>query len=112
VLAGARLAGPIEVGTGLDLRLGGQIECRIEPWRDDALRLVMGDQTWIAPLGALSLGPFQLIVASGQVQLTLGEAKAPPVLNGLIANVPIDLCRGDEIRETRDGPMLLKVAGS
>ncbi|MBI5534675.1 MAG: FHA domain-containing protein [Deltaproteobacteria bacterium] len=112
LLAGARLAGPIAVGAGLDLKLGGQIELRVQPRGDGALRLQVAGQTWLAPLGPMKIGPFELKIASERVQVTLGDSREAPVLNGLIANVPIDLCRGDEIRETRDGPILLKVAGS
>ena len=70
---------------------------------------VSADGGMLVAAGKAQPGATILLQSGGQ---TLGEAKAPPVLNGLIANVPFDLCRGDELRETRQGPVLLKVAGS
>jgi hypothetical protein len=112
LLAGARLDGPIEIGEGLQLSLGGQITCRIDPTSDGALRLLIADQTWLLPLGPMKIGPFRMVAAERCVQVHQGQGVTPPVLNGLLANVPIDLCRGDKIRENRQGPVLLEVMGS
>ena len=112
MLAGARLAGPIEIGGGITLSLGGQIECRLEPWRDNVIQIVMDDRTWLAPLGDLQVDSFVLAQSPGCLQLAQGAAASPALLNGLVANMPIDLCGGDEIRTSRDGPVLLKVLGA
>lgn len=104
LVAGARLAGAIPVGNGVELSLGGQLPCRVEPFAT-GLQLSLGGQRWIVPLGPLSVGPFEVVQGDECVQL-----RGPsPVLGTLLADVPIDLCAGDEIRAERNGPVLLEV---
>jgi hypothetical protein len=106
MLAGARLAGDIAVGCGIDLRLGGQIPCRIQP-EGKGVRVIIDSAQWLAPLGPLCVGALRVTQGASCVQVTGGK----PVLNGLLADVPIDLGRGDEIREERGGEVVLKVLG-
>jgi hypothetical protein len=109
LLAGARLASAIEVHGPVELLLGGQIACRIKPSSTvQGVRITINEQSWLAPLGPLQVGPFHLLPGPDCVQLRQGTAASPAVLNGLVANMPIDLCRDDEIRESRDGPVLFK----
>ena len=108
MLAGARLAGPIEVGSGLELSLGGQIPCRIQP-RGQGLRVAVDDASWLAPLGPLQLGGLVVSPGARCVQVSVEPGRTQPVLNGLLADVPIDLALGDEIREDREGPIILRV---
>lgn len=111
MLAGARLAGDLPIGTGLELSLGGQIPCRIDP-EGAGVRVTIDETVWLAPLGPLQLGG--LIVSQGAscVQVSAATGRPRPVLNGLLADTPIDLGREDEIREDRNGPAILKVVGA
>jgi len=104
LMAGARIAGPIPVGAGVELSLGGQLPCRVEPF-GKGVQLSLGGQRWLVPLGPLAIGPFEVLQGDECVQLR-GPA---PVLGTLLADVPVDLCAGDEIRAERGGPLLLEV---
>lgn len=109
LLAGARIAGPLPVGTGIDLMLGGQVPLHAAPWGSSGVALTLPGIACIAPLGPLHVGPFVIERSNDIMQLRPSGSNGAPILNGLIAAPCVDLCYGDEIRERRDGPVLLKV---
>ncbi len=107
LVGGARIDGPIPVGGGLDLSLGGQLPCRIEPW-GDGVQLSISGQRWILPLGPLEVGPFRMVQGIECAQL-LAPERCAPLLGELAADSPLDLCVGDRIRAERGGSVLLEV---
>jgi len=108
-IAGARMAGPLPVGNGVDLKLGGQIPLRLEPWRDGVKVLLTG-RVLVASLGPLRVGGFSILrTESGVLQLC---TNVPPVLNGLTAEAAIDLAFGDKVSATRNGPVVVEVVAS
>ncbi len=108
-LAGSRISGPLPIGAGIDVVLGGQIPVRIEPWRGGGAAISASGQVFLAPFGPLSVGPFAVDRCGDVMTLSAGVSGVPPVLNGLTCDAVVDLCFGDEIRSTRDGAVLLKV---
>jgi hypothetical protein len=109
-IAGARMDGPLPVGNGVDLKLGGQIPLRLEPWRD-GVKLLLTGRVVVAPLGPLRVGGFSILrTESGVIQLCASDG--PPVLNGLTAEAAIDLAYGDKVSATRNGPVVVEVVAS
>jgi hypothetical protein len=108
-LAGSRISGPLPVGSGIEVVLGGQVPVRIEPWRGGGAAISVSGQVFLAPFGPLPVGPFAVDRCGDVMTLSAEASGAPPVLNGLTCDMVVDLCLGDEIRSTRDGPVLLKV---
>ena len=111
LLAGARIGGILAVGSGLDLSLAGQIACRVEPTDNGALLLRIADRTYLAPLGPLRVGPWQISGASDAIRVSTAD-DGSLILNGLTARPPIELAVGDELRAQHDGPVALKVMGA
>ncbi len=108
LLAGVRVDAPLTVGEGVDLQLGGQVPCRIEPWEYGGVRIVFAGTVVVAPLGPLRFGSFEVSVDSRSVVLLRSSGTAP-ILNGLLADSVIELAYGDQVREKREGPVVLEV---
>jgi hypothetical protein len=109
LLAGARIACNLPIGQGLQLSLGGEIPCRIEPWGNGGAKLSIAGQDFIAPLGPLHLARWTISPTTESVCLTCDISVTPPLLNGIVSSPPIDLALGDELRAVREGPVLLQV---
>jgi hypothetical protein len=109
LLGGVRIDVPISVGEGLELMLGGEVPLTVKPWHG-GVRLEIGGQSLLAPLGPLPVAGWTLAVADdGWLELDAGAA--PALLGGLRLDREIQLCRGDELREAVDSPIRLKVIG-
>lgn len=112
-LAGARLAAPVPIGGGLELKLGGEVPVRVEP-HELGVRLEVAGETYVAPLGPLRVGAFTLALdgpggddASFVVLRSLPDG--PAFRGPLELGREVELCFGDELAETRGGPPLLTV---
>ena len=108
-LAGSRLETTLPVGQGLELRLAGQVPCRITA-HQQGLRIELPEMVLLAPLGPFPVGPF--VVERARDGLQLRSSGPCPVLNGLAAESSIDLAYGDQVREQHGGPVLLRVRAS
>ena len=107
-LAGARIDGVLPVGTGLDLKLGGQVPCRIEPRLEGGVRITLPGRVIMASLGPFRIQDLELQAdTSGVVQLL--SHGASPILNGLRADDTVDLAFGDKVQQSREGPILVEV---
>lgn len=109
-IAGARIDGALPVASGLDLKLGGQVPLRLEPWRD-GVKLLLTGRAVVAPLGPLRVGGFSILRTEAGV-LQLCASDGPPVLNGLTAEAAIDLAYGDKVSATRSGPIVVEVVAA
>ncbi len=117
-LAGARISGALPVREGLALQLAGQIDCNIEP-RDPglpkaALTVEVAGERYCVALGpAWILDGWQVIDAHEGadrfVVLHAAEPFEPPYLNGYRLAREIQLCWGDELTRTRQGPVVVRV---
>ncbi len=134
-LAGARLAGALRVEVGaVELALGGEVPCRVEPLRDEGgalrgARVEVGGESWEAPLGPLLVRPGWSIELSGEPAVDpdgdgplrpVGEgsfvvlattAEAPGFRGTLQLSRRVELAAGDFIAAERGGPMVLVVPG-
>ncbi|MBI4704992.1 MAG: FHA domain-containing protein, partial [Deltaproteobacteria bacterium] len=116
-LRGALLAAPLPVGTGIELVLGGQVPCLLAP-SDPAeplgvLRVEVGGECYLAPLGPLRLGAWQICDAQEDedrfVVVHAPAEREPLYLRGLRLGPEIELCTGDELCARRGGPVVLRV---
>lgn len=119
LLAGARLTGPIPVGSGLRLSLGGEIPCRLSPagdapWAESGAVVVeVAGERYLAPLGEMRVGAWRLrcetVGDETFVVLRTPEGEARPLLGELELGATAELCAGDELRSVRGGPVRLRV---
>jgi hypothetical protein len=109
LLAGARIACSLAVGKGLQLSLGGQIPCHIEPWGNGGVKISVAGHLFLAPLGPFHIARWTISPADDSITLSCDDSVAAPVLNGVVCSPPIDLSVGDELRTVRDGPIVLQV---
>jgi hypothetical protein len=107
LLGGARIDVPVAVGSGVELMLGGDVPLRVAPW-SSGVRIDVAGETLHAPLGALQVGSFELALGDDR-WLELVAAAEPALLGGLRVEREIELCRGDEIRESAGGPARIRV---
>jgi hypothetical protein len=107
LLGGARIDVPVSVGEGIELALGGDVPLRVSPWRS-GVRLEVAGQTLHAPLGPLEIGGWKLTLGEDR-WLELESTGAPALLGRLRVDQRIELCRGDELGESADGPLRLRV---
>jgi FHA domain len=93
LLSGVRIDAPLPVGEGIQVFLGGEVAVRVSPSDAGAVRIELGDDTLIAPLGPFSvLGCRISPGADGWLELV---ATAPLFLAGLRVSGGIELCHGD-----------------
>jgi hypothetical protein len=110
-LAGARLAAPVAVGSGVELVLGGEARIALAAWGDGGVRLEVAGRVVHLPLGALSIGDWSVAPASdGWLELN-APAAAAPWLGELRADHRVELCVGDELRSERGGAVRLRALG-
>ncbi|HRI71355.1 MAG TPA: FHA domain-containing protein [Polyangium sp.] len=121
MLAGARIHGPIPVSNGVRLELGGEVPCTIEPTSGFAQELApngvvinVASTRWIVPLGALVLGDWRIERATygsdSFIVLRTPAGGSRPILGELELAGEVELGYGDELRATRGGPIVLRVA--
>lgn len=121
MLAGARINGPIPVRSGLRLELGGEVPCTIEPTSGfaqelapDGVSIHVASTHWIVPLGDLVVGDWRIdrVVHGSDAFIVLRTPMglSRPILGDLELAGEVELCQGDELRVTRGGPVVLRVA--
>ena len=124
MLAGARIDGPIPVGKGLRIELGGEVPCTLTPTTEleekriapSGVILEIAGGRWLAPLGELCVGELRVErVVEGEsafLVLRTPSGAARPILGEYELAASVELCHGDEIRQTRGGPVVLRVGGT
>jgi pSer/pThr/pTyr-binding forkhead associated (FHA) protein len=126
LLRGQRLAGPIPIHDGLELRLGGEVRIVVKPSTAfvDAVELETGGEHYVLPLGVLKLGAAgpnsaathaasaliaELSMAyDGWIELARVQPE-PLYQKSLTMTERVELLRGDTFSRTRDGATWLKV---
>lgn len=120
-LAGARIDGPMPVGEGISVALGGEVTCVVSPAREGVEASVapggviveVAGGRYVAPLGPLVVGPWRVerAIEGDEVFLILRTPPgAPrPVMGEFELAERVELCVGDEIRASRGGPVRLVV---
>jgi hypothetical protein len=117
LLAGARLVGPLPVGAGVTLRLGGEVPCVVTPVTlaggAEVFAIEVGGGRYLAALGPLEVRGWRVAVEvtpdDAYVVLTTPEGHERPFLGTFQLAARIELCHGDEIRAARGGPVCLRV---
>ncbi len=112
-LAGARIAGPLSVGAGLDLMLGREIPLSIRAAGDTVTLEIAGDR-YLAPLGPLALPGLLLTrqVRAGETVITLrADPGATASIGETPIHTPIELSLGDIVRVTAPEPWELGILG-
>jgi hypothetical protein len=129
LLAGSRLAGPIPVGDGVLLVLGGAVPCSVMPAtlcndaptplgpaERECVAVEIAGWRYLAPLGPLSVAGFQLGVEAWTdesfVVLSTPVDAPRPYLGDYQLAERVELCHGDLIRAARGGPVRLRVPAS
>ncbi|NUP10302.1 MAG: FHA domain-containing protein [Polyangiaceae bacterium] len=112
-LHGAKLAGPIPVGGGIELKLGGEIACALAPL-DEGIGIKVGGATYLAPLGAFRAGPFRLTLEGkggddASFVVLESEMERPAYRGQLALARRVELCFGDAIASERGGEAALIV---
>jgi hypothetical protein len=106
LLRGVKLGASLVVHEPTELALGGEVPLVLTPLPDGTLRIECGAETVHAPLGPLLVGGLSFAIAEdGWLELESTTA----FLGGLRVNGKIELCHGDEISESADGPVRVKV---
>lgn len=122
MLAGARINGPIPVRNGIRLELGGEVPCTIEPTSGfvhelapDGVIVNIASTRWIIPLGDLVVGDWRInrVVHGSDAFIVLRTPMggSRPILDDYELAAEVELCHGDDIRASRGGPVMLRVAG-
>ena len=117
LLAGARLAGPLPVGAGVTLMLGGDVPCTITPLPSPApggaYLVEVGGGRYLAALGALDVSGWRVAVEltpdEAYVVLSTPDGAERPYLGAFQLAARIELSHGDEIRAARGGAVRLRV---
>jgi hypothetical protein len=116
LLGGARLGGPVPIGDGLELRLGGEIPCRLEVDSTGSVIVDVGGARYIAPLGPLSVAGWSVLLepaptlVAGAPLVTLASTEAAPAFLGRFEVArSIELTVGDALSSERNGPPRLVV---
>jgi hypothetical protein len=123
-LAGARIHGPIPIGAGLSVELGGEVPCSIVPasaapeasLSPSGVIVEVGGARFVAPLGELVVGPWRVdrVLAADSdafVVLRTPPGAPRPILGELALAAEVELAAGDEMRAVRGGPVRLCVLG-
>lgn len=106
LLRGVKLGAALVLREPTELALGGEVPVILTPLPDGTLRIECGAEQVLAPLGPLLIGGLSLALAEdGWLELESSSA----FLAGLRVDGKIELCHGDEIAESADGPVRVKV---
>jgi hypothetical protein len=112
-LAGARLTGPLPVGRGVQLLLGGEVPCAITPGTGEGCVVEIAGDRFTAPLGDLPVGPWRIRVdragASAFVALKTPPGAPPPFLGDYQLAPSVELCAGDAIASARGGTAVFRL---
>jgi hypothetical protein len=112
-LAGARLDGPVPVGTGVSVMLGGEVPVVVKPAAAGGFTIDVADAHYVAPLGDLEVDGWRIVPEGPAddpfVVLRTPEGAEPPFMGGFQLAARVELCHGDEIRASRGGPVRLRV---
>jgi hypothetical protein len=115
LIAGARLSGPIPVGAGLRVELGGEIRCELTEEGPGVVVEIAGER-YVAPLGELTVGSWRIdheVAGEDAFVVLRTPPGAPrPFLGGFELAARVELCVGDEIRATRAGEIAIRVVRS
>lgn len=116
LLAGARLGGPVPIGDGLELVLGGEVPCRLELDSAGAVVVQVGGASYVAPLGPLCVSGWVISLASapkligGAPIVTLQSSESSPAFLGRFEVARrIQLAIGDALSSERGGAPRLSV---
>jgi hypothetical protein len=118
-LAGRPLAGEAPMGTGLDLRLGGEVSFSLHPADDlpGAVAIEVAGSRYVAPLGSARLGigqwRLECVRASGVEEwLELVTDDAPPAFaGGLRLASRVTLLAGDAFATQSGGDVGIRFGG-
>jgi hypothetical protein len=118
-LAGARIDGPIPVGQGVKLELGGEVPCEIHKLTGkglapgDLFKVEVAGLTFAVPLGELKVDDLRIeheaVRDESFVVLRTPDGAARPYLGDFQLAARVELCGGDEIRKERGGPVQIRV---
>lgn len=112
-LAGARLTAPLPVGSGVRLVLGGEVPCAIEPVDGDGVVVEVAGERFVAPLGALPVGPWRIRLeragASAFIVLETPPGAPAPFLGDYQLAASVELCAGDAIAAARGAPAVFRI---
>jgi hypothetical protein len=116
ILDGARLGGAVPIGTGLELRLGGEVPCRLELDACGSVVVEIGGARYVAPLGALTVAGWTISLVSaprlvgGAPLVSLSSTDASPAFLGRFEVARcVELAVGDALSSERGGPPRLVV---
>jgi hypothetical protein len=119
-LAGARLTAPVPIGTGVALRLGGEIPCSLAPVpatfaHGPLIAIQVGGERHLAALGPLLLFGWELVErrdgSSAFVVLRTAPGASPAFLGSYQLAREVELCAGDAIAAERGGRPRLQAPG-
>ena len=113
-IRGARLDGPIPVGDGVAVELGGASEVSVAvrpaPYLGpQAVCITAGGHRVHAPLGALTIGSLRVELGDDGWVEVHADGGNSFVLGKLLVAPPIQLALGDELRLSARDPVLLRV---
>ncbi|MFO0758329.1 MAG: FHA domain-containing protein [Byssovorax sp.] len=112
-LAGARLSGPVSVGAGITLELGGEVPVQIAPAAGCLFSIQVAGLTYLCPLGPLPLDAWSVDHETARdesyVVLKSEGGAGAPLLGDYQLSPRVELCAGDEIRAARGGAVRLRV---
>lgn len=123
MLAGARIDGPIPIGRGISIDLGGEVPCKLGvvdapnlgSERGPLVSIEVAGEVCLASLGPLVASGFRLTLESAGddelVVLRPGASGARPFLGGFELSPRIELCAGDALAAVRNGAPVLRVLG-
>lgn len=114
-LAGARMTGPMAVGQGLRVELGGEVPCTFEPIAGGSVAIDVAGAKFTAPLGELTVGVWRIdhdvTPDDSFVTLSTDAGGARPFLGEFQLASRIELAVGDELALDRGGAVVLRVVG-
>lgn len=113
-LAGARLAGPLPVGAGVRVMLGGEVPVAVAPEGEGMVAIEVAGARYLAPLGELPIHGWRVAAEAGAPEETYVVLRTPegadrPFLGTFQLAARVELSHGDEIRASRGGPVCLAV---
>lgn len=118
-LAGARLTAPVPIGSGVTIKLGGEVPCSIRPAAAEAhgplLEVSVGGDAYLAALGPLELFGWQIAErregGAAFVALRTPPGAPPAFLGEYQLAREVELCAGDAIATERGGRARLVAPG-
>jgi hypothetical protein len=114
-LRGMRIAGPLPVGAGIELRLGGEVPIRLAPSAEieGAVAIDVGGVRHVAPLGParLGVGAWHIEPASdGWLELVTAE-RPPAIAANVLLVARVTLLAGDAFAKERGAEPVVRILG-